>query len=354
MRTGQIQACFSRARQNGKTAFPWSDWNITTSRETGHPVSTSALVRTTPTPKRLFYPMCHRALASKSKPDTALPTSTLAKRCRSQTATRSKAVGFQACAFAALLVCLFPQVYAEHPVPNSLDAMREGKALIQGKLTSKFTNVVQILEDMVHAYDAQHPADLWLDVLSVKDLQDLAQRRPKDLPPRLMLLPRELVDDKDCTNWFATLKEAYTLSTNEQERVTCLALAFASAFSLEAKGFGRPMLLEMKRWLDHLSSQRPSPAVAEKIKYLRLCVALGTEAYADVPIYAEDTPIRTMTPLWLMSKSKWELALTEVRRLKQRTDLTSEEERTLDFFESLLKGIVEKPSRARDDPAPAK
>jgi hypothetical protein len=233
---------------------------------------------------------------------------------------------------------------ADIPASNLREAIQDGQKVIQKRLASQATNVTEVVEQIVSAYDAQHPTDLWLDVLSMRQLQKLARERTNDLAPRLLLLPRELTSNEDCDNWFATLKEAYGLCSNEEQRVACLVLATGATWSLESKVFGKAMLGDLSQWLKNLSSPRLSPAVRDKIPYLQLAIALGTEAYADAPVYATGTSFRTLIPIWMMSKGNWELALREVQRLKQLPDLSNEEKSTLDFFESSLKDITRKKS----------
>ena len=249
----------------------------------------------------------------------------------------------QASLAAALILLLVNGAIADIPPSPALrETMKTGEQLIQRQLMTQFTNVETTMKELLGAYNARHPEDLWIETLSVKQLQRLVLTRSNDLAPRLLLLAREPEDDTDSQEWLANLKASYTLATNEPVRVTCLVLAMGGTFALEGKPFGKAMLRDLEQWLQKLKAQQPEPAVAEKIKYLQLFGALGTESYADVPVYAQGTPFRTLAPLWLMSKGKWELALKEVRQLKALPDLSRDEGSTLDAFESVLKGMTEK------------
>ena len=243
---------------------------------------------------------------------------------------------------AAVIVLLAIGANADIAPTKLRDVIQDSQKSIAKKLALHVTNAAEIAQQMVNAYDAQHPTDVWLEVLSVKQLQKLVKERTNDLAPRFLLLGRELADDQDCGNWFLTLKEAYGLCTNEVQRVTSLALGTMGVAGLMEKPFGKEMLVDLSQWLEKLSSQHPSLAVKDKIQCLRLFVALGTEAYAEVSLYARGTAFRTLVPLWLMSKGKWELALHEVRELKKFFDLLDDEKDTLEVFESVLKGITEK------------
>jgi hypothetical protein len=241
-----------------------------------------------------------------------------------------------------LIVLPVPGGWADIPPVGLADAIRQRQQTMQIKFARQITNVLQSAQEMVNAYDALHPQDLKLEFFSLKQLRRLVEARTNDLVPRLMLLCNSLADDEECRLWFATLNEGYALCTNEEQRVTCLAMAAVAVFGLEAKQFGKGMLGDLKEWLKQLSSQKPTPAIAVRIQYLHLFAALATEAYADVQVYAKGTPFRTLSPLWMMSKRQWELALEEVRKLKTLSDLESDEKSALDVFERVLEGVLEK------------
>src|SRR5215218_1888651 len=129
---------------------------------------------------------------------------------------------------------------ADIPATDLPGAMRQGQKLFQKKLGAQHTNAAEIAEGMMHAYDKQHSQDIQIEFLSVKQLQRMLQARTNDLVPRLVFLANEITREEDCDSWFTALKEGYTLCTNEEQRVTCLALASISVLALEDKKFGKP------------------------------------------------------------------------------------------------------------------
>jgi len=235
--------------------------------------------------------------------------------------------------------------WAEIPTAGVPDPIRQQEHGMQNKMLSQLTNALQLAQEMANAYDAQHPQDLKLEFFSLKQLRRLADARTNDLAPRLMLLGNSLADDEECKLWFTTLTESYALGTNEAQRATCLAMAAVAAFGMESKHFGKEMLGDLKEWLKKLSSQKPTPTIASKIQYLNLFTALATEAYADVRVYAKDTPFRTLVPMWLMSKHQWALALEEVQNLKTLPDLEPEDKKALDVFENMAKAMIDNKSQ---------
>ena len=241
-----------------------------------------------------------------------------------------------------LVLLLTASALADVPTPTLKQVMQEGAALIDERIETQKLWAVTFTDELIKSYDAAHTNEPPLKYLFPVHLKILCRERTNALAPRLMLLTRELQDDRDCSAWFATLKEAYEISTNEEQRAVSLSQAFPSAFLLEPKKHGRPMLKEMKEWLAKISDTE-SIAMLKKVRGLQLCVALGLEEYANVPRYARDTPLETLTPLWMMSKGKWALALQEVQRLKglRSTHFSIEEKAMLDKFESILTKLVE-------------
>jgi hypothetical protein len=249
--------------------------------------------------------------------------------------------------FAVVLIAF--SCNADIPENKLRDTLRNGQSLITAEIESQATNAFDALTRMAREYDSQHPADLWINTLSFKELKSLATVRTNELVPRLFLLQRELADDSDCDEWYATLRESWALSTNAEQRVVCLSLSMTSTFLLEQEKFGRPMLRQMETWLKQITSNSSNgPVLAAKIQYLRLFVALGLQDDANVALLAKGTAFQTLEPLWLMSKGQWERALEAVKRVKQLRDLGKEESNMLNAFESVLKGILEKKPAKED------
>jgi hypothetical protein len=217
-------------------------------------------------------------------------------------------------------------------------AMARGFASVSEEISRHSTNDDTIVESLIRNYDAQHPKDLWLNVLSTKDLKKLARERTNDLAPRLLLLMQDLKNDHDCEEWFVTLKESFALCTNEAHRAACLSLAFPASFTISTKEFGKPMLRKMETWIGEISAE--NPIFAERTRYIRLATALGLGEDSNVSLYIKDTPIRFLEVLYLMTKAKWETALAKAQELKAQRNLDNNEKAILDELDLILTGIV--------------
>lgn len=240
----------------------------------------------------------------------------------------------------AAMMLIAASTNADVPKPDLQEAVRAGQQSFQKRLTSQTTNAFDVLKALITAYDESHPSDIWLETLSAKRLQKLINERPGDLAPRLLLVPRGLTSDEDCDAWLVNLKKGFKLCTGVEQQATCLALALPTTLNLEGKLFGKPMLTNLALWLKILSPKHP--ALNEKIQYLQLFTAIATEALSDVTVFAKGTAFQSLTPIWLMSKGKWKSALAETRVAKEQPDLSAEDKRMLDLFESILVDITQK------------
>lgn len=233
-------------------------------------------------------------------------------------------------------------------LPSLGDAMRDGAKDTDKRMESETAWALEKAGEVFSAYDDRHPLDLHLDFLSVNQLKRIARERANDLAPRLMLLPREVKNDEDAQDWFASLKEAYSLSANHEQRVITLSLAMTAVFTLEHQSFGRTMLKDLKLWLDALPPAQAA-SLSIKVQLLRLFIAMGLENYDDVSLYAKGTPFRALAPLWMMSKGKWDHALEEAHRAKAQPDLDANEKTLVDMYESVLAGTIQHgKAKARD------
>jgi len=218
--------------------------------------------------------------------------------------------------------------------------MRRGFASVGEQIAKQSTNAFTIVENLIRDYDAQHPKDLWLNVLSDKDLKKLARERTNDLAPRLLLLMQDLQNDHDCEEWFVTLKESLALCTNEAHRVACLSMAFFGSCKISPEKFGKPTLRKMETWLDEISVKDKNPFFAERVRYLRLNTALGLGEDSNVSLYIKDTPVRFLEVLYLMTKAKWETALAKAQELKAQPHLESDEKAIVDELDLILASVV--------------
>lgn len=247
-------------------------------------------------------------------------------------------------AFLAFCLMLAAGLRADGPSEADLRAaVQKGPALLSQGLENQMTDAFLIAQQIGLAYEAHQTNGTKLSDMLLPELQMYVRKHTNDLAPRLLLLARpELIDDFDCDRWFRNLKITYTLCTNDEQRVACLVIPALTLLDLEKRTYGRQMLVDFKNWLHEISEPPPSAVVRDKINYLNLFVSLGLREYEEVSRYAVGTPFRAITPLWMMSKGKWELALQEVIKLRKLPDLKENEVQMLDGFEPILRGVTEK------------
>jgi hypothetical protein len=182
---------------------------------------------------------------------------------------------------------------------------------------------------------------------SMSDYRVLKEHGPNDLLPKLIVLMRAPGDAKDNREWLDTLKEAYAVSTNDQQRAIAFGISMVKGMQPETNAFAKAMLSDLSAWLKSLEpAVSSSLLLAPRLKLAQALVATGTGNIDEALHYSKGTPAYTLMPLWLMSKGKWERAREVLSEVKLLPDLSEDDRAMIRTLENLLQGMKEKPSSA--------
>lgn len=240
----------------------------------------------------------------------------------------------------SFLLDIHPSSHAADTNLHSFAAQNE--RLLSKQIETESADAIAYAAKLASTYTSKYPNAENLDDLTPTTLRLLIIQKPEELAPKLLFLMQGLADDDDCDRWFRNLKAAYTLSTNDMQRATCLVFATGNTITLERKPFGRKMLAEISSWLKQEQGKNKSMLVEQKLRVMIVFTALGLNDYETVSTLAIDTPFRAAAPLWMMSKGKWELALAEIEKVRKQKDITADETGLLDGLEPIVRGVAEK------------